>query len=134
MRWVSLVLGTLIAVMMIVTPTAAGKTGLSWKDPATGNIWHFLSQSIAWHEAVEGCRTFANAPSRLPSLDEWWEAYDRFKDSDLARSLQVLQLKAWSADQFPDTDPLLVWALFLQSGNGGGIRATELAAAACVSP
>lgn len=123
---------TAIALSVIAVPAAAEVTDpdLSWKDPVTGNIWHFLSNSQTWNEAVAGCNEVG---TRLPTLNEWWDAYDRLKDTDLARSLQVLQLKAWTADPLPGTVPARVWALFLQSGNGGGIPADDFASAACIS-
>jgi hypothetical protein len=131
-----------LTLFVLFVPAAAGYADptLSWKDPVTGNTWHFLSNSLTWNEAVAGCNDMgpvinrdAELLYRLPTLNEWWDAYDRLKDEDLARSLQVLQLKAWSADPMPGTVPVRVWALFLQTGNGGGIPADDLASAACIS-
>jgi hypothetical protein len=107
----------------------------TWKDPVSGKIWHVLSHSINWHEALAGCENLdaeGDSSYRLPTLEEWWDAYDRIKGTSLAQSLQTLQLQTWTADPFPGTKPQLVWSLYLQSGNGGGLLATALASAACV--
>lgn len=106
----------------------------SWKDPETGKIWALLGHSITWAAAVGGCdaMTTAGATYRLPTLDEWWDAYDRIKDTGLARELRTIQLMAWSADAMPGVEPARIWSLYLLSGNAGGVLATAQAAAACV--
>lgn len=121
--------------LIFLGKSAAAASNESWKDPVTGKIWHILSQSIYWSDAVTGCEDLdigGDSSYRLPTLEEWWDAYDRIKLTPLAESLQSLQLKAWTSDPLPGTNPPMIWTLYLQTGNGGGLLAADLASAACI--
>ena len=126
---------TFFILIQVIGKSAVVRADETWKDPVTGKNWYALSHSINWAEALTGCENLDVGDDfsyRLPTLKEWWDAYDRIKGTSLAQSLQTLHLQAWTADPFPGTDPKLVWSLYLQSGNGGGQLATALASAACV--
>ena len=122
----------------VVTLTISGMAfsaeDASWKDPETGRTWRLLGHSVTWAQADAGCDGMKSedAKFRLPTLDEWWDAYDRIKDTELARELRTIQLMAWSSDAMPDVEPTRIWSLYLLSGNAGGVLATSQAAAACI--
>ncbi len=105
-----------------------------WTDPETGKEWRLLGHSVDWQVAVEGCdaMTTGDAAFRLPSLDEWWDAFDRIKDTELALELRTVQLRAWTSDALIGVEPKRIWTLYLLSGNAGGVPATDQAAATCI--
>lgn len=124
------------ALTTVLLQSHSARASDSWIDVSTGKTWQFLSHSIQWSDALAGCDAAIDDQKsvyRLPTLNEWWEAYDRIKSTPLAHNLQKFQLSAWTFDALPGTVPEMIWTLFLQTGNAGAVLADDLAAAACIS-